>query len=73
MSLSDLSEFESEWVDPISTNYHGYDVFQLPPPGQGFATLEMLNIAEGSSKSQLFKAKAFLKKLIEGNLISTPC
>ena len=33
----------------------------------------MLNIAEGSSKSQLFKAKAFLKKLIEGNLISTPC
>jgi RNA polymerase sigma factor (sigma-70 family) len=34
---------------------------------------EMLNIAEGSSKSQLFKAKAFLKKLIDGNLISTPC
>lgn len=34
---------------------------------------EMLNIAEGSSKSQLFKAKAFLKRLIEGNLISTAC
>jgi gamma-glutamyltranspeptidase/glutathione hydrolase len=33
-------------VDPISTNYHGYDVYQLPPPGQGFATLEMLNILE---------------------------
>ena len=46
MELSDLAEFESEWVEPITTNYHGYDVFQLPPPGQGFATLEMLNIAE---------------------------
>ena len=46
MSLSDLSEFESEWVDPISTNYHGYDVFQLPPNGQGIGVLEMLNILE---------------------------
>ena len=46
MTLDDLAEFQSEWVEPISTNYHGYDVFQLPPPGQGFAALEMLNIAE---------------------------
>ena len=46
MSLSDLSEFESEWVEPISTNYHGYDVFQLPPNGQGVGVLEMLNILE---------------------------
>jgi gamma-glutamyltranspeptidase/glutathione hydrolase len=46
MSLADLNEFRPEWVDPISTNYHGYDVFELPPPGQGFAALEMLNILE---------------------------
>ena len=46
MTLDDLAEFESEWVEPVSTNYHGYDVFQLPPPGQGFAALEMLNILE---------------------------
>ena len=46
MTQTDLSEFESEWVEPVSTNYHGYDVFQLPPPGQGFAALEMLNILE---------------------------
>ncbi len=46
MELDDLAEYESEWVEPISTNYHGYDVHQLPPPGQGFATLEMLNVVE---------------------------
>ncbi len=46
MTHEDLAEFESEWIEPISTNYHGYDVFQLPPPGQGFAALEMLNILE---------------------------
>ena len=46
MTSRDLADFESEWVEPISTNYHGYDIFELPPPGQGFAALEMLNILE---------------------------
>jgi gamma-glutamyltranspeptidase/glutathione hydrolase len=46
MTRSDLAEFQSEWVDPISTGYHGYDVFELPPPGQGFAALQMLNILD---------------------------
>jgi len=46
MSAADLAEFQSEWTEPISTNYHGYDVFEPPPPGQGFAALEMLNILE---------------------------
>ena len=46
MAKQDLAEFQSEWVEPITTNYHGHDVFELPPPGQGFAALEMLNILE---------------------------
>ena len=46
MTHDDLAAFRSEWVEPLSTNYHGYDVLQLPPPGQGFAALEMLNILE---------------------------
>ena len=46
MNHADLAEYESEWIEPITTNYHGYDIFQLPPPGQGFAALEMLNILE---------------------------
>jgi len=46
MTHEDLAEYSSEWIEPVTTNYHGYDVFQLPPPGQGFAALEMLNILE---------------------------
>ena len=46
MTHEDLAEFESEWIEPVTTNYHGYDIYQLPPPGQGFAALHMLNILE---------------------------
>ena len=45
-TLSDLNTFKSEWVQPITTNYKGYDVYEMPPQTQGFATLEMLNILE---------------------------
>ncbi|MEX2048374.1 MAG: gamma-glutamyltransferase family protein [Gemmatimonadota bacterium] len=46
MTKTDLSEYQSEWIEPVTTNYHGHDIYQLPPPGQGFAALEMLNILE---------------------------
>lgn len=46
MTMADLAKYEPEWVDTISTTYHGFDIHQLPPPGQGFAALEMLNILE---------------------------
>jgi len=46
MDGPDLFEFQSEWVDPISTTYHGWTVHELPPNGQGIAALEMLNIME---------------------------
>ena len=46
MSLSDLRNFSPEWVDPVSTNYRGYDVWELPPNGQGIAALQILNILE---------------------------
>ena len=44
---SDFEKHTSTWVEPVSTNYRGYDVFELPPNGQGIATLQMLNILEG--------------------------
>jgi gamma-glutamyltranspeptidase/glutathione hydrolase len=46
MTAADLAEFDSEWVDPISTTYRGWTVYELPPNGQGIAALEMLNIME---------------------------
>ena len=46
MVISDLEGFEPEWIDPVSTNYRGYDVWELPPNGQGIAALQILNILE---------------------------
>jgi gamma-glutamyltranspeptidase/glutathione hydrolase len=43
----DLDDHTSTWVEPVSTNYRGYDVWELPPPGQGIAVLQMLNLLEG--------------------------
>jgi gamma-glutamyltranspeptidase/glutathione hydrolase len=44
---ADLEKHTSTWVEPVSTNYRGYDVFELPPNGQGIATLQVLNLLEG--------------------------
>ncbi len=44
MKPDDLADFSAEWVEPISINYHGWKVYELPPNGQGMAALEMLNI-----------------------------
>lgn len=46
MTGEDLREYQSEWVEPISTDYRGWRVYELPPNGQGIGTLEMLNILE---------------------------
>ena len=44
MTLQDLANYSGEWVTPATTNYHGEQVYELPPPSQGWGTVEMLNI-----------------------------
>ena len=46
LAAEDFAEFQSEWVQPISTTYRGWTVYEMPPNGQGIGTLEMLNIME---------------------------
>jgi len=46
LSYADLASHTSTWVEPVSTNYRGYDVWELPPNGQGIAALQILNIME---------------------------
>ncbi len=45
-TVEDFADFQPEWVDPISTTYRGWTVYELPPNGQGIAALSMLNIME---------------------------
>jgi gamma-glutamyltranspeptidase/glutathione hydrolase len=47
LSIDDFTEYEVEWVDPISVNYRGYDIWEIPPNGQGLITLMALKMLEG--------------------------
>ncbi|MDP2876310.1 MAG: gamma-glutamyltransferase, partial [Holophaga sp.] len=53
LSYEDLASHRSDWVEPISTNYRGFDVWELPPNGQGIAVLQMLNILEAYDFSKI--------------------
>ena len=46
LSVEDLKSYEPEWINPVSSNYRGFDVWELPPNGQGIAALQILNILE---------------------------
>ncbi|PPJ40877.1 MULTISPECIES: gamma-glutamyltransferase [unclassified Pseudoxanthomonas] len=53
LSYEDMAAHHGEWVEPVSTNYRGYDVWELPPNGQGIAALQMLNVLEGYDFSKI--------------------
>jgi gamma-glutamyltranspeptidase / glutathione hydrolase len=72
----DFAEYSSEWIDPISTTYRGWTVYELPPNGQGLAALEMLNIMEtfpldksGLNTATTLHAMIEAKKLAYADLV----
>ena len=68
---ADFEQHKSEWVEPVSVNYRGYDVFELPPNGQGLATLEMLTLLEGFDlKAWGFNAPETLHAMVEAKKLA---
>jgi gamma-glutamyltranspeptidase/glutathione hydrolase len=71
LTPSDLSEFSGEWVEPISTTYRGWTVYEIPPNGQGIAALMMLNIMENFPLSQYgHNSAAALHVMIEAKKLA---
>ena len=70
LSYDDLASHTSEWVEPVSTNYRGYDVWELPPNGQGIAALQLLNILEGYDlKSMGFLSADYVHTFVEAKKV----
>jgi gamma-glutamyltranspeptidase/glutathione hydrolase len=76
MSAADLADYSSEWVEPLSTTYHGWTVYELPPNVQGIAALEMLNVMEsfplarfGPNSTDALHVMIETKKLAYADLI----
>lgn len=71
LSEQDLAGRQSEWIEPVSTNYRGYDIWELPPNGQGIAALQMLNILEGYDLKSLGRNNAqFWHLLVEAKKLA---
>ncbi len=71
LSYDDMAAHRSEWVEPVSTDYRGYRVWELPPNGQGIAALEMLNILEGYDiKSMGFGSPEYIHVLVEAKKLA---
>jgi len=71
LSEKDLADHTSDWVEPESVNYRGYDVWELPPNGQGIAALQILNILEGYDiKGMGFGTKEYIHTFTEAKKLA---
>lgn len=71
LSYDDFKAHTSNWIEPVSVNYRGYDVWELPPNGQGTAALQMLNILEGYDIAAMgFGSTAYLHVLTEAKKLA---
>jgi gamma-glutamyltranspeptidase / glutathione hydrolase len=70
-TLRDFAEHTADWIEPVSTNYRGYDVWELPPNGQGIAALQMLNLLEPHDlRAMGFGSPDYLHLLIEAKKLA---
>ncbi len=71
LSEKDLADHTSEWIEPVSVNYRGYDVWELPPNGQGIAALQQLKILEGYDlKSMGFGSAEYIHTFTEAKKLA---
>jgi gamma-glutamyltranspeptidase/glutathione hydrolase len=71
LTPQDFSDHHGDWVEPVSVNYRGYDVFELPPNGQGIAVLQMLNVLEDYDLSAIDHNSAeYLHLLVEAKKLA---
>jgi len=71
LNYDDLAAHQSEWVTPVSTNYRGWDVYELPPNGQGIAALQILNILEGFDIASMgFGSAEYVHTLVEAKKLA---
>jgi gamma-glutamyltranspeptidase/glutathione hydrolase len=71
LTAVDLAQHSSKWVTPMSTNYRGYDIYELPPNGQGIVALQMLNILEAYDlRGMGFGTTEYLHTLIEAKKVA---
>lgn len=71
LRYEDFASHKSEWVEPVSVNYRGYDVWELPPNGQGIAALQMLQILKNFDLAAMgFNSAASLHTLIEAKKLA---
>ncbi|MCH6483078.1 gamma-glutamyltransferase [Pseudoxanthomonas sp. LH2527] len=71
LAYEDMAAHQGEWVTPVSTNYRGVDVWELPPNGQGIAALQMLNVLEGYDFSKIpFGSPEHVHLLVEAKKLA---
>jgi len=71
ITYEDMASHTSDWVDPVSTNYRGYDVWEIPPNGQGIAALQILNLLEDYDISEMgFGSEAFIHAFTEAKKLA---
>ena len=71
LSYDDLKNHKSEWIEPVSTNYRGYDIWELPPNGQGIAALQILNLLEGYDIASMgFGSADYIHHFVEAKKIA---